>query len=80
MTAWQYAYLKFHAGAGGRQAKLYFADQPAARHEGDDADLLSLLNQLGEDGWEAVSHTYDPPGSGAGDDLQWMSILLKRPV
>lgn len=78
MTSWQYAYLKFHTGDDGRQAKLFFADQPAVHYQGDEADLLKILDRLGQDGWEAISHTYDPPASGPGDPLQWMSILLKR--
>jgi hypothetical protein len=78
MNTWQYAYLKFHTDESGRQAKLFFAGQPAVHYQGDEADLLKILDRLGADGWEAVSHTYDPPGSVSGDALQWMSILLKR--
>lgn len=77
-TVWEYGYLKFHTGEDGRKAKLFFAEQEAERFEGEEADLLLLLDRLGRGGWEAFSHTYDFEIDGE-DDEQWMSILLKRP-
>lgn len=74
---WEYGYLKFHTGPASRKAKLFFEGQEAARYGGDEADLLKILNDLGRQGWEAFSHTYDFDFDSQ-DDEQWMSILLKR--
>lgn len=78
MTAWEYGYLKFHTEESGRKAKLFFEGKEAKHYQGEQADLLSILNELGGRGWEAISHTYDFPSHGAEEDEQWMSILLKR--
>ncbi|MDX1601225.1 MAG: hypothetical protein R3191_06915 [Anaerolineales bacterium] len=77
-TQWEYGYLKFHTGTDGRKAKLFFAGEEAQHFSGDDADLLKILQDLGRDGWEAFSHTYDFDLEGHEDE-QWMSLLLKRP-
>ncbi len=76
-NTWEYGYLKFHTGPDGRKAKLFFEGQEADRFAGDDADLLKILNDLGRQGWEAFSHTYDFDWN-SHEDEQWMSILLKR--
>ena len=78
MTTWEYGYLKFHTDDSKRQAKLFFEGEEAKRYEGDQADLLSILNELGGRGWEAISHTYDFPSHGGEEAEQWMSILLMR--
>lgn len=77
MTSWQYGYVKFHTDQTGRKAKIFFQGKPAQRYQGDEADLLAILNSLGAEGWEAISHTYDQSAEGVEDE-QWMSILLKR--
>lgn len=78
-TKWEYGYLRFHTDESGRRAKLFLPDGTSHSYEGEGADLLALLNGLGADGWEAFSHTYDFAFDD-DQDLQWMSILLKRSV
>lgn len=77
MAKWEYGYLRFHTGESGRRAKLFLPAGESESFEGDRADLLALLNRLGREGWEAFSHTYDFALDDR-QDLQWMSILLKR--
>ena len=77
MPTWEYGYLKFHTDDDGRKAKLFFEGEQAKRYDGEEADLLAILNSLGQDGWDAISHTYDQSVEGV-EEQQWMSILLKR--
>lgn len=77
MARWEYGYLRFHTDESGRRAKLFLPDGESNSYSGEQADLLELLNELGGQGWEAFSHTYDLPLND-DQELQWMSILLKR--
>ena len=74
MTIWQYCYIFWKADrTSPPQGVLRFCSTADDSTESFD-DLCRKLAELGNDGWEAVSHTYiDAPAPG-------QSILLKRPV
>ena len=74
MTIWQYCYIFWKAErAAPPRGVLRFCSTDDDSTE-TFADLCHKLAELGNDGWEAVSHTYiEAPAPG-------QTFLLKRPL
>ncbi len=54
-----------------RIEKIEFKDKKKSRHD----QMLTVLNELGQDGWEVCSLSVDP--RTAGNDAS-VSVLLKK--
>jgi hypothetical protein len=47
----------------------------------DLGDFIQWLNQMGNDGWEAISGTYVPSGSGLIErpgQIQWVAVMKRQ--